>query len=213
MLNAKGIKAMLFTKSQANEASFKALTGKDIGVLHIATHGFYWSEENEDSNIQKHIRQSSMPISAQAGVSRSGLLLAGSKLELDNEKLPEGIDDGILTGAEIENMDLTSVDLVVLSACQTGLGQVESIEGVYGLQRAFKKAGVKSILMTLWKVDDDATQLFMTEFYRDYLKNNSKQHALKAAQEYLKHYTSDEGEYVYSDPYYWAGFVLLDALN
>lgn len=214
MLKEKGIKATLLTKSQANETSFKALSGKDMGVLHIATHGFYWSDENEEeSSIQDHIRQTSVPIMEQTGVLRSGLLLAGSKLTLDNEKLPEGIDDGILTGAEIENMDLSSVDLVVLSACQTGLGQVEPIEGVYGLQRAFKKAGVKSILMTLWKVDDEATQLFMTEFYRDYLKNNSKQHALKAAQEYLKHYTSDEGEHVYSDPYYWAGFVLLDALN
>lgn len=213
LLKGKGIKATILTKSQANETSFKALSGKDIGVLHIATHGFYWSDENkEKSSIQDHIRQASVPIMEQTGVLRSGLLLAGSKLTLDNEKLPEGIDDGILTGAEIENMDLTSVDLVVLSACQTGLGQVEPIEGVYGLQRAFKKAGVKSILMTLWKVDDDATQLFMTEFYRDYLKNNSKQHALKKAQEYLKNYTS-EGEHVYSDPYYWAGFVLLDALN
>ena len=213
MLKEKGIKATLLTKSQANETSFKALSGKDIGVLHIATHGFYWSDENEEeSSIQDHIRQASVPIMEQTGVLRSGLLLAGSKLSLDNEKLPEGIDDGILTGAEIENMDLSSVDLVVLSACQTGLGQVEPIEGVYGLQRAFKKAGVKSILMTLWKVDDEATQLFMTEFYRDYLKNNSKQHALKAAQEYLKNYRS-EGEHVYSDPYYWAGFVLLDALN
>lgn len=214
MLKEKGIKATLLTKSQANETSFKALSGKDIGVLHIATHGFYWSDENEEeSSIQDHIRQASVPIMEQTGVLRSGLLLAGSKLTLDNEKLPEGIDDGILTGAEIENMDLSSVDLVVLSACQTGLGQVEPIEGVYGLQSAFKKAGVKSILMTLWKVDDEATQLFMTEFYRDYLKNNSKQHALKVAQEYLKYYTSDEGEKIYSDPYYWAGFVLLDALN
>lgn len=213
MLKEKGIKATLMTKSQANETSFKALSGKNIGVLHIATHGFYWSDENEEeSSIQDHIRQASVPIMEQTGVLRSGLLLAGSKLTLDNEKLPEGIDDGILTGAEIENMDLSSVDLVVLSACQTGLGQVEPIEGIYGLQRAFKKAGVKSILMTLWKVDDEATQLFMTEFYRDYLKNNSKQHALKKAQEYLKNYTS-EGEHVYSDPYDWAGFVLLDALN
>lgn len=180
MLKEKGIKATLMTKSQANETSFKALSGKNIGVLHIATHGFYWSDENEEeSSIQDHIRQASVPIMEQTGVLRSGLLLAGSKLTLDNEKLPEGIDDGILTGAEIENMDLSSVDLVVLSACQTGLGQVEPIEGIYGLQRAFKKAGVKSILMTLWKVDDEATQLFMTEFYRDYLKNNSKQHALK----------------------------------
>lgn len=214
MLKDKGINAILLTKSQASETSFKALSGKDIDVLHIATHGFYWSDEDEgQSNIQDHIRQTSMPIMEQIGVLRSGLLLAGSKLVLDNEQLPEGIDDGILTGAEIENMDFSSVDLVVLSACQTGLGQIEPVEGVYGLQRAFKKAGVKSILMTLWKVDDDATMLFMTEFYRDYLKNNSKQHALKAAQEYLKNYTSDEGERVYFNPYYWAGFVLLDALN
>ena len=214
MLKEKGVKATLLTKAQANEISFKSLSGKDLGVLHIATHGFYWSDEKEEkSSIQDHIRQTSGPIMEQTGVLRSGLLLAGSKLTLDNEKLPEGIDDGILTGAEIENMNFSSVELVVLSACQTGLGQIEPIEGVYGLQRAFKKAGVKSILMTLWKVDDDATQLFMTEFYRDYLKNNSKQHALKVAQEYLKNYTTDEGEHVYSDPYYWAGFVLLDALD
>lgn len=214
MLKEKGATPILLTGNQANEASFKSLSGKKFGVLHIATHGFYWSEDNDEKNmVQSHLRQLNVTQQEYEGVALSYLLLAGAKLTFDKENLPDTIDDGFLTGTEIENMDLSSVDMVVLSACQTGLGFVEPVEGVYGLQRAFKKAGVKSILMTLWKVDDEATLLFMTEFYRDYIKNNSKQHALKVAQEYLKNYTSDEGEKIYSDPYYWAGFVLLDALN
>ena len=209
-------KSLLYSGSQASEENFKSLSSQPIDVIHVATHGFYWSKEKVSNKtiIEALTQDSDSEYSlGWSGLSKSGLLLAGAKLKIDGMKLPEDKDDGILCGSEIENLDLTSVDFVVLSACQTGLGYIEPEEGVYGLQRAFKKAGVKSILMTLWKVDDDATQLFMTAFYRDYLKNNSKQHALKAAQEYLKNYTSDEGEHVYSDPYYWAGFVLLDALN
>lgn len=209
-------KSLLYSGSQASEENFKSLSSQPIDVIHVATHGFYWSKEKVSNKtiIEALTQDSDSEYSlGWSGLSKSGLLLAGAKLKIDGMKLPEDKDNGILCGSEIENLDLTSVDFVVLSACQTGLGYIEPEEGVYGLQRAFKKAGVKSIWMTLWKVDDEATQLFMTEFYRDYLKNNSKQHALKAAQEYLKHYTSDEGEYVYSDPYYWAGFVLLDALN
>lgn len=208
--------SLLYSGSQASEENFKSLSSQPIDVIHVATHGFYWSKEKVSNKtiIEALTQDSDSDYSlGWSGLSKSGLLLAGAKLKIDGMNLPEDKDDGILCGSEIENLDLTSVDFVVLSACQTGLGYIEPEEGVYGLQRAFKKAGVKSILMTLWKVDDEATQLFMTEFYRDYLKNNSKQHALKAAQEYLKHYTSDEGEHVYSDPYYWAGFVLLDALN
>lgn len=209
-------KSLLYSGSQASEENFKSLSSQPIDVIHVATHGFYWSKEKVSNKtiIEALTQDSDSEYSlGWSGLSKSGLLLAGAKLKIDGMKLPEDKDDGILCGSEIENLDLTSVDFVVLSACQTGLGYIEPEEGVYGLQRAFKKAGVKSILMTLWKVDDDATQLFMTAFYRDYLKNNSKQHALKAAQEYLKNYTSDEGGHVYSDPYYWAGFVLLDALN
>lgn len=208
--------SLLYSGSQASEENFKSLSSQPIGVIHVATHGFYWSKEKASNKtiIEALTQDSDSEYSlGWSGLSKSGLLLAGAKLKIDGMSLPEDKDDGILCGSEIEYLDFTSVDFVVLSACQTGLGYIEPEEGVYGLQRAFKKAGVKSILMTLWKVDDDATQLFMTEFYRDYLKNNNKQHALKAAQEYLRNFTSDEGEHVYSDPYYWAGFVLLDALN
>lgn len=214
LLKSKGYKTTVLTETRANESNFKSLSGKNINLLHIATHGFYWSDENDKTNvIQKHIKNPFISIKEHEGVSRSGLLLAGAKLTLDDEKLPESIDDGILTGSEIENMDLSAVDLVVLSACQTGLGLVDTIEGVYGLQRAFKKAGVKSLMMTLWKVDDEASQIFMTEFYRDLVVSNSKLHALKKAQEYLKTFVSEDGDHPYSDPYYWAGFILLDALN
>lgn len=213
LLTHKNIHPNLMVGSNATELSFKSLSGKNIDVLHIATHGFFWSTDKDDNLlINKHIRNIPTTINENNGVQHSGLLLAGAKLTIDNESLPDSIDDGILTGSEIENLNLSSINLIVLSACQTGLGEIEPIEGVFGLQRAFKKAGVKSILMTLWKVDDEATQMFMTEFYRDYLESNSKQHALKEAQKYLQTFVEDR-ENKYADPYYWAGFVLLDALN
>lgn len=213
LLTHNNIHANLLVGSNATESYFKSLSGKMIDVLHIATHGFFWSTDNDDNSlIRKHIRKIPTTINEDYGVQHSGLLLTGAKLTIDNESLPDSIDDGILTGSEIENLNLSSINLIVLSACQTGLGEIEPIEGVFGLQRAFKKAGVKSILMTLWKVDDEATQMFMTEFYRDYLETNSKQHALKEAQKYLQTFVED-GVNKFADPYYWAGFVLLDALN
>ena len=99
-------------------------------------------------------------------------------------------------------MDLRDADIVVLSACETGLGDISG-EGVFGLQRAFKMTGVRSILMALWKVDDKATQILMTSFYRHYTKGKTKREALRLAQQEVR-------KSGYTDPYYWAGFVLLD---
>ena len=109
-------------------------------------------------------------------------------------------------------MNLQSTDLVVLSACQTGQGEVTG-EGVFGLQRAFKKAGVGTILMTLWEVNDTATQILMTSFYNHYAKGINKHKALKMAQAEIrdKVFVNDQGiETSGEDPHFWASFILLD---
>jgi CHAT domain-containing protein len=98
----------------------------------------------------------------------------------------------------------------VLSACETAKGDVTS-EGVFGLQRAFKMAGVQTIIMSLWKVDDHATQILMTEFYNNWVgKKQSKREAFRNAQNAVRYAKDANGEYLYSKPVYWAGFVMLD---
>jgi CHAT domain-containing protein len=114
----------------------------------------------------------------------------------------EGIEDGILTAAEIARLNLSGARLVVLSACQTGLGDVKHSEGVVGLQRAFKRAGVETLVMSLWEVDDAATSILMDAFYRQWLEGKSKQEAFKEAQRRVRA--------EYPAPYYWASFVLMD---
>ena len=115
-------------------------------------------------------------------------------------------EDGILTAFELSKIDLKKVDLVVLSACQTGLGDIKG-DGVFGLQRGFKKAGVNSLLMSLWEVDDRATQILMVAFYHNLLSGKTKKDSLYLAQKTLRQSEN------YDAPYYWAGFVLLDGLN
>jgi CHAT domain-containing protein len=113
------------------------------------------------------------------------------------------MEDGILTAYEISQMDLSSTELVVLSACETGLGDIKGSEGVYGLQRAFKIAGAKHILMSLWQVPDQQTARLMSLFYKNWLSEKIPvADALRAAQNALR-----ERGY---DPFYWAGFVLVE---
>jgi CHAT domain-containing protein len=105
--------------------------------------------------------------------------------------------------------------MVVLSACETALGDIYTAEGVYGLQRGFKMAGVNSILMSLWKVDDAATMMLMTEFYRNFLSGMSKRESLLEAQDKVRNFRGyiNGEKRKFSDPKYWAGFILLDALD
>jgi len=185
----KKVKATLYEGSSANEESFKALSGKNINALHIATHGFFLPTDKKLSGDQSLIQ--------------SGLLLSGANYAWQNQPLPEGIEDGILTAKEISFMDLRKTDLVVLSACQTALGEITG-EGVFGLQRGFKKAGVRTIIMSLWPVDDNATLLMMTEFYTNLTKGMSKREAFLAAQNKVKTTAGFE------NPRYWAAFIMLD---
>ena len=132
---------------------------------------------------------------------RSGLLLSGGNKAWKGEVVPEGVEDGVLTAAEISELDFNSCNIVVLSACETGLGDITD-EGVLGLQRAFKNAGVNTIIMSLWEVDDAATSLMMQSFYTNLLKGKSKRDSFIIAQNEVKK--------IYSDPRYWAAFIMLD---
>lgn len=114
------------------------------------------------------------------------------------------MEDGVLTAREIEELDLRGLDLITLSACETGNGAVSG-DGVFGLQRGFKKAGAKSILMSLWKVNDKATCVLMSEFYRNWANGTNMHDALEIAKRKVRETKGWE------DPIYWAAFILLDA--
>lgn len=144
-----------------------------------------------------------MPQKPDNSLKRTGLILAGGQKAWLGEAIPDNVEDGILLAEEIASMDLTGTDLVVLSACETGLGEITS-EGVFGLQRAFKKAGVQTLIMSLWKVDDGATSLFMQTFYKHWFEGETKHEAFAAAQKTVRENKD------YSNPYYWAGFIMLD---
>ena len=235
----------LFTDTAGTEASFKALAGKRIRLMHISTHGFYWAKSEVEGldnmlsflsvgNNQNHYVEDK-------ALTRSGLLFAGANNALEGKQLPENVDDGILTAQEISKLDLRGLDIAVLSACQTGLGEITG-DGVFGLQRGFKKAGANTLLISLWSVHDDATRLLMTRFYADLISGMGKAEALRDAQRYVREYErerevfEDDGrkklaakdreeaqmnevkkvvikERPYQDPAFWAAFVLLDAID
>ena len=136
---------------------------------------------------------------------RSGLMLAGSNHAWKTgNPLSPGLEDGILTAYEISQMNLANTELVVLSACETGLGDLVGNEGVYGLQRAFKIAGAKYLIMSLWQVPDFQTQVFMTAFYKHWLERRmAVPEAFRATQAELRGRYSGEA-------FKWAGFVLVE---
>lgn len=204
IISKNKISCDVYTSTKGNEESFKALSGNNIGILHIATHGFYMTESQAERN---EFFFTTNPFATQSDVSqisplqRSGLLMAGGNKAWKGETVPEGVEDGILTASEIASMDLNSCDVVVLSACETGLGEITD-EGVFGLQRAFKNAGVNTIIMSLWEVDDQATSLMMQTFYRNLVRGKSKRESFTLAQ--------SEVRKKYEDPRYWAAFIMLD---
>jgi CHAT domain-containing protein len=188
----------------ATEESFKALSGSGLQILHIGTHGFYESEADLVNADRKFYTNSQQQSDEDRSLSCSGLLFAGVNSTLDpkrNREIPEGFDDGVLTAKEISRLDFSGLDLVVLSACQTGLGEITG-EGVFGLQRGFKKAGAQTLVMSLWKVFDDSTQMLMTEFFKNLTAGMTKRAAFIAAQGKVRAQ--------FPDPKHWAAFVMVD---
>ena len=195
------------------------MSGKHKNILHVATHGFTWTDSTArkqdyfaDRMQMQLTGDNQMRGQIIDPLDRCGLLFAGANTALQgkSKELPEGVQDGILTAKEISLMDLRDAELVVLSACETAKGDITS-EGVFGLQRAFKMAGAKTIIMSLWKVDDNATQLLMTEFYTNWItKRQPKREAFRNAQDAVRYAKDKDGDYMYNNPIYWAGFVMLD---
>ena len=178
------------------EESFLNMHGKSPKLLHLATHGFYYTPNRaENVDYLKGYTDA---------MSLSGLVLSGGNAAWLGKPLPKGVLGGILSANDIARLDLSNTDMVVLSACQTGQGKATS-EGLYGLQRAFKKAGVGTIVMSLWSVSDKTTSEFMTTFYERLAdKNNgwNKRKAFEEAKEIIRK--------KHPDPFHWAAFVMLD---
>ncbi len=185
---------------KASETNFKQLSTKKVPLIHVATHGFYWTQKDagkiKDMSFLESNRVDSVS-KEDLAMTRSGLLFSGANKTLTGQ-LNSDSEDGVLTAKEISYLDLSGVDLLVLSACETGLGDI-SADGVFGLQRGFKKAGVNTILMSLWKVDDKATQLLMTKFYESLLAGHSKVQSLLEAQKYVREYEIEQPEIAVND--------------
>ena len=194
----------LYTRAKGNEESFKNLSAKKTPVIHLATHGFFWQNIEKNSEERERLERLGGGRKAfENPLLRSGLILAGGN-KAWFEKPVEGVEDGILFADEVAKMNLVGTELVVMSACETGLGTLNNSEGVFGLQRAFKLAGAQTLIMSLWEVDDDGTAFIMEEFYRNWLAGKNKQEAFKEAQRKLRKDSR------YASPYYWAAFVIMD---
>ena len=204
ILNQNGFKVNLLTGQSATEESFKKLSDTSVNVLHVSTHGYCWSQQKYATMVTNNplLNQGDFyQVDEDLAMIRTGLMFAGANNAFINKVGDTGLDDGILTAKEICNLNLQNVNLVVLSACKSGLGEV-SRDGVYGLQRAFKKAGVKSIVMSLWAIDDSVTQDFMIHFYKGLASGLSKAKALLQAKMLIRE------KYPHSND--WTAFVLLD---
>jgi CHAT domain-containing protein len=191
----KQIKGLtVFRKDNATETALKQIHGPRI--LHLATHGFFLPDPlPARSASSTDTSAPTAPIATENPLLRSGLALAGAN------RLISGRDDGILTAMEATGLDLWGTKLVVLSACETGVGKVTNGEGVYGLRRALVIAGAESLVMSLWQVDDEATRQLMVGYYKRLVANKPRSAALRETQ--LEVATRPG----YAHPFYWAAFV------
>ena len=189
----------VYSGQKATESQFKLLSRHSPSVIHISTHGFYLKGKGLKAPFFKNLSLSSK---ITYKMSKCGLLFSGANNAWNGIYAQDVEEDCILTAAEVEKMDLSDTELVVLSACDTGLGDCESIDGVYGLSRAFKIAGAHTIVMTLWKVNDLVTKEFMCEFYGQIKEGLEYHEAFRIAQKRLR--------LKYQDPLLWAPFVIID---
>jgi len=211
LLKCANVETTIYSGDDGSEENFKKISNQEIGILHISTHGMHINH-NELSHFisdNNFIFLNNLKNDYERSVlTHSFLVMSGGNKLLKRDTISAGTNDGILTALEISRMNLVNNQLVVLSACQTALGDIGK-DGIYGLQRGFKKAGAKTILMSLDKVDDEATKILMVEFYKNLMNGKTKHQSLIEAQNYLRQV--DNGKY--DKPEYWASFIMLDGLN
>lgn len=208
------IKTTKYSYDKATEESFKHLSSNSSNIIHLATHGYYFTTEGAQ-RTQYLSRESNNDLDPGR---RSGILFSGANVAWSGSIVANNSEDGILNSDEIMGMNLSSTDLVVLSACQSGLGDINN-DGTYGIQRSFKIAGVNSIIMSLWEVDDEATKILMTALYEklakgisikdsfDYAVNTVKLTYEKRSKSQPKSLPKYKR---YDSAYYWTSFILLD---
>lgn len=200
LLLSDGWEVELLTDTQATKIALqRTLSEQCPNILHISTHGFYIpeqhkAEEGENRNIFRIARNPLM---------RTGLALAGANVHWNQPYDYSVSDNGILTGLEISRFDLSGIDLVILAACKTGQGTIDNFEGVFGLQRAFRMAGVRNMIVSLWDIPDKETSEIMTSFYKHILGGYPLRQAFDTAIRKARH------KYP-SQPQFWAGFVLVE---
>lgn len=199
-LEKSGIQATLLEGREAREENMKKYGAGTTSpaILHLATHGYFFPDA--DSAATTSFIASKHPLI------RSGLILAGANAAWLGTNIPDASEDGILTAHEIAQLDLRNTDLVVLSACDTGLGDLEGNEGVYGLQRAFKLAGARYVIMSLWNVADKQSYEFMTTFYHEWLDNKKE---IPTAFYTAQHKMREQYKAPFN-PSLWAGFILAE---
>ena len=212
------VPSSLYTDDLGTEASFKALDGQRKSIIHIGTHGFFntkKAEYKDQSSLLMTSNQQTVRVEDDA-LSRSGLCMAGANNLLSNaDALPDSLDDGWLTALEIAHLDLRGLDMVVLSACKTGVGEVTG-DGVFGLQRGFKKAGARTLVMSLWNVPDQLTCYFMKEFFAR-IEVDANGHPTNKHTAFLQAQQAARTNWQEVDPnaapYDWAAFILLDGVR
>ncbi len=212
MLEQEGTKVKIFTGAHADEKNFKTNANK-ADLIHLATHGF--SFPNPDLHLVYHDKkgldndknyQKSNPLKLymynEEPLQRSGVIFACAIDSVKKENPVENTEDGVLTAFEALQLDLRNTQLAVLSACQTGLGDIRGYEGAYGLQRAFRIAGAQNIIVSLWNIPDIETQEFMSLFYKYLLRSyNIHDSFIKAQKKMQKKY---------NNPFFWGGFILIE---
>ncbi len=213
LMSQRKTPANLVVGSNGTELAFSQ-AAPQATLLHIATHGYDWT--NPQLHLMELQQWKGINVTDNRQMLRTGIYFSGVNNTFHNLREADPTNDGILSGAEIAKLNLKNVDLAVVSACNSGKGVV-SAEGISSIQTAFKKAGVKTTLTSLWEIDDKATRLFMEEFYKHYLAGDSPIVALSKARKYMREYTVPFEKYPalkihpYRDSHYWAGFILQDA--
>ena len=198
-LKASNWNVHVFTGSKASKLNFISTINSNSGIIHLATHGFYFSQKNKPtitrSSLNEKLKYTDKPLL------RSGIVFSGVNKFWNNNYVTQTNNNGIVTAQEIATLDLSKNELIVLSACETALGDINSTEGVYGLQRGFKMAGINKMIMSLWPVPDKETAELMQNFYAGVAKGQSFYKSLVNARSIIKQ--------KYKDPYKWAGFILI----